>query len=96
MPIHADPAVANLAGFERPIAHGLHSMGLACRALLKHFLPGRPQALRGMAVRFVGAGYPGDTIRVELERRGDLVRFRARALERDVLLLDRGSCWLHG
>ena len=96
MPIHADPVAASQAGFERPISHGLHNLGLACRAVLKHILPGQPQALRGMAVRFAGAGYPGDTVRVELQRRGEVVRFRARALERDVLLLDRGTCWLGG
>jgi hypothetical protein len=33
---------------------------------------------------------PGDTVRVELQSDGAWVRFRARALERDVPLLDRG------
>ena len=47
-----------------------------------------------MGVRFVQPGFPGDTIRVEMSRQGDLVRFRARALERAVLLLDRGECRL--
>jgi acyl dehydratase len=94
MPLHADPMVARRAGFERPISHGLNNLGLVCRAVLKHMLPGRPQALRGMAVRFVQPGYPGDTVRVELQRRDHEVYFRARALERDVLLLDRGSCRL--
>jgi len=94
MPIHADPAIARGAGFERPISHGVHNLGLACRAVLKHVLPGRPQALRGMAVRFVQPGYPGDTVRVELQRRGDVVHFRARALERDAWLLDRGTAQL--
>jgi acyl dehydratase len=94
MPIHADPTVAQRAGFERPISHGLNNMGLACRAILKRFAPGRPEALREMGVRFVQPGYPGDTVRVEIQRLGNLVRFRARALERDVLLLDRGECRL--
>jgi acyl dehydratase len=96
MPIHADPAVARRAGFERPISHGLNNMGLACRAVLKRYLPGRPEALREMAVRFVQPGLPGDTVRVEMQRRGTTVHFRARALERDVLLLDRGECRLEG
>lgn len=94
MPIHADPAVARRAGFHRPISHGLNNMGLACRAILKHFAVGRPEALREMGVRFVQPGVPGDTIRVEMQRQGGLVRFRARALERDVLVLDRGVCRL--
>ena len=94
MPIHADPAVARRAGFERPISHGLNNMGLACRAILKRYAPGQPEVLRSMAVRFVQPGLPGDTVRIELQRRGAVVHFRARALERDVLLLDRGECRL--
>lgn len=93
MPIHAGPEVARRAGFERPIAHGLQSMGIACRALLKQFLPGRPEALLAMGVRFVQPGLPGDTVRVEMmpsNAEPGLVHFRARALERGVPLLDRG------
>jgi len=97
MPIHADPEVAQRAGFPRPISHGLNNLGIACRALLKHFAPGRPERLREMSVRFVQPGLPGDTVRVEMMASADepgLVHFRARALERDVPLLDRGTCRL--
>lgn len=96
MPIHADPEVARHAGFERPISHGLNTLGLACRAILKHFAPGRPERLQSMAVRFAQPAFPGDTIRVELFQAADgaSLNFRARALERDVLVLDRGHCRL--
>jgi acyl dehydratase len=96
MPIHADPAVARRAGFDRPISHGLNNMGLACRAILKHFAPCAPEAVRAMGVRFVQPGLPGDTVRIEMQRSHGTVRFRARALERDVPLLDRGFCRLEG
>lgn len=94
MPIHADPAVAQRAGFQRPISHGLNNLGLACRAVLKHYARGEPQRLREMGVRFVQPGLPGDTVRIELQRHGPLVHFRARAIERDAPLLDRGLCRL--
>ncbi len=92
MPIHADPGVAREAGFERPISHGLNNLGLACRAILKTVLPGRPDRLRAIAVRFVQPGLPGDTVRVELFDGGaGTLQFRATAVERGVRLLDRGS-----
>lgn len=91
MPIHADPTVARQAGFGQPISHGLNTMGLACRAILKHFLPGQPERLKALSVRFVQPALPGDTIRIEWLEQGQQVRFRARALERDVLVLDRGD-----
>lgn len=91
MPIHADPDIARKAGFERPISHGLNTFGLACRAALKHFAPRRPEKIKSMAVRFASPAYPGDTIRVELYASGEGARFRARAVERDALVLDRGE-----
>ena len=97
MPIHADPVIASDAGFDKPISHGLNTMGLACRAILKRFAPGRPERLRAMAVRFVSPAFPGDTIRIEMFEEGDTIRFRARAVERQTLVLDRGECRLtHG
>jgi len=92
MPLHADPEVARRAGFDRPISHGLNTMGLACRAVLKHRARRGPEWLRSMFVRFAQPAYPGETIRVELFEEGDRVRFRARALERDAIVLDRGEC----
>lgn len=95
MPIHADPAVAREAGFERPISHGLNTMGIACRALLKHFAPGGPERLASLAARFVAPGIPGDTLRVAMFREQDQrIRFRVEALERGVRLIDRGTCEL--
>jgi acyl dehydratase len=96
MPLHADPEVARRAGFERPISHGLNTMGLACRAILKLFSPRRPERLRSMFVRFAEPAFPGETIRVELFDEGDKLRFRAFAVERNVIVLDRGECRLGG
>ncbi len=44
-----------------------------------------------MSARFVAPALPGDTIRVELYDNGERVRFRALALERNILVLDRGD-----
>jgi acyl dehydratase len=97
MPLHADPSVARTAGFDRPISHGLNNLGLACRALLKHLVPGRPERLRALSVRFVQPSFPGETIRIEwglddsVANGTPRVRFRGFALERHALLMDRGE-----
>jgi hypothetical protein len=91
MPIHADPDIARQAGFARPISHGLNMLGLACRAALKLYAPRQPERLVSMAVRFAGPAYPGDTIRIAFFETPDGLRFRALALERDALVLDRGE-----
>lgn len=91
--LHADPAVAKKGGFDRPITHGMYLMGIACRAVLKTCLPGAPDRLRTMGVRFVGPGFPGETIEVEIfQDQSNALRFRARAIDRNAMLLDRGVC----
>jgi acyl dehydratase len=94
MPIHADPRIAREAGFDRPISHGLNTMGLACRAILKRYAPGHPEHLKSMAVRFVAPAFPGDTIRIDMFEESGAIRFRAFAVERQVMVLDRGECGL--
>lgn len=91
MPIHADPDIARAAGFDRPISHGLNTLGLACRAVLKTFAPRQPERISAMAVRFAAPAFPGDTIRVEMFETPAGLRFRATALERAVMVLDRGE-----
>ncbi|KXU33821.1 3-alpha,7-alpha,12-alpha-trihydroxy-5-beta-cholest-24-enoyl-CoA hydratase [Sphingobium sp. 22B] len=91
-PIHASPSIARKAGFDRPILHGLCTMGLATRAILRARCDYDPARLTSMFVRFSRPVYPGETIRTEIfDEGGGLVRFRCRATERDVIVLDRGS-----
>lgn len=94
MPIHADPVVAREAGFDSPISHGLNTLGLACRAILKRYAPGHPELINAMAARFVAPAFPGDTIRIDMFEEGDVIRFRAWAAERHTMVIDRGECRL--
>lgn len=93
-PLHADPEPARKAGFERPILHGLCTMGIATRALLSTYLPGRPEGLKSMFVRFSKPVFPGETIVTAFHRKGDEIRFRCRVKERDIVVLDRGQALL--
>ena len=94
MPIHADPDIARDAGFERPISHGREHIWATSRAALRLSISRRvvSKTLKSMlSVRFAGPAYPGDTIRIELFATAQGARFRARALERKALILDRGE-----
>jgi acyl dehydratase len=95
-PIHADPEAAAKAGFERPILHGLCTFGIATRAMLSAFASDIPERLKSLFVRFSRPVFPGETIRTEFFPSGHEVRFRSRAVERDVIVLDRGSAVFAG
>jgi acyl dehydratase len=93
-PLHADPKVARIAGYQRPILHGLATYGLACRALLETCCDGRVERLRGLDARFTAPVLPGDSIAVQMWRVGTEVAFRAVATERGVVVLDQGNARL--
>lgn len=95
-PIHADPAAATKAGFETPILHGLCTLGVATRALLSTFANGAPERLKSLSVRFSRPVFPGETIKTEFFGAGGEVRFRSRVVERDLIVLDRGSAVFEG
>ena len=86
-PLHLDPVVAQKAGFERPILHGLCTFGIACHAILRAFAADDPGSLRSMSARFSAPVFPGETVEVQMWRNG---AFRARAVERDVFVLRNG------
>lgn len=89
-PIHVDPVAAAKAGFPQPILHGLCTMGLATRALIETIADGDPTRLKALSIRFSKPVYPGEIIRTEIFRTASGARFRARAVDRDVVVLDRG------
>ncbi|MCZ6859810.1 MAG: MaoC/PaaZ C-terminal domain-containing protein [Alphaproteobacteria bacterium] len=89
-PIHVDPQIAKAAGFDRPVLHGLCTLGVASHAILKVCCGYEPSRLKSLRLRFSAPVYPGETIRTELWRDGNAVSFRSRVVERDAVVLNNG------
>jgi acyl dehydratase len=89
--LHADPAVARAAGFERPILHGLCTYGMAVHALLKTVCRHDAAGIRRVAVRFTAPVTPGETVRFEFWDAGN-GRFHLRASvdARNAVVLNNG------
>jgi acyl dehydratase len=94
-PLHADPAVARSAGFERPILHGMATMGIAAHAVLRALLDYDTTRFAGMRVRFTAPALPGDTLRTELWIDGNVVSLRTTAVERGAVVLNNGRVDLY-
>jgi len=89
-PLHIDPQFARSAGFDRPILHGLGTMGVAGRALVHACCGGNAGLLREIGLRFTAPVYPGDTIRTVIWQDGLNLHFRAEAVGREGRVIDNG------
>ncbi len=93
-PLHRDPKFAKMAGFPRPILHGLCSYGTACRAVISTLAKYDPKRITSFDVRFSAPVFPGETIVTEMWVDGGTVSFRSKLKERDVVVLNNGKCTL--
>ncbi|MFJ7196801.1 MULTISPECIES: MaoC/PaaZ C-terminal domain-containing protein [unclassified Streptomyces] len=82
-PLHADPEFAALAGFDRPILHGLCTYGITLKAVTDTVLGGDVTRIRSYRTRFTGIVFPGETLRIEMWTAENQVRVEVRAVERD-------------
>jgi len=89
-PLHADPAYAQKAGFKMPILHGRCTFSIAGHAILKTCCGYDPARFKSMAGRFSAPVYPGETIRTEMWRNGNIVSFRSTVPSRGVTVLNNG------
>jgi acyl dehydratase len=89
-PLHADLDVAKAAGYPRPIFHGLGTFGVVGHALLKGICNYEPERMTAMSGRFSAPVFPGETIRTEIWRDGNVISFRALVPERNVVAMSNG------
>ncbi len=90
-PLHIDPAIAKMAGFSKPILHGMCTFGVTCRAVLQTYAEYDPKRFKSHQARFSAPVYPGETITVDLWKDGDVVSFEARIKDRGVTVIKNGK-----
>ncbi|MEU8597562.1 MaoC/PaaZ C-terminal domain-containing protein [Streptomyces globisporus] len=82
-PLHADPAFAKLAGFDRPILHGLCTYGMTLKAVTDTLLEGDVSRITAYRTRFAGVVFPGETLRIRMWTGDGRVQVTVTAAERD-------------
>ncbi|HXK22035.1 MAG TPA: MaoC/PaaZ C-terminal domain-containing protein [Myxococcota bacterium] len=81
-PLHCDPDFAKMAGFDKPIIHGLCSYGIACKAIVDEVLGGDVAQVARYQARFAGVAFPGETYQVSYWKQGKQILLEAKCVER--------------
>ena len=89
-PIHAHPAAAGAAGFDRPILHGLATFGHCCFALARH-LNFDASLILGASCRLVAPVFPGEVLQINFWRYVNRLQFQVSVAERNRRVLERGE-----
>jgi 3-hydroxyacyl-CoA dehydrogenase/3a,7a,12a-trihydroxy-5b-cholest-24-enoyl-CoA hydratase len=84
-PLHVDPMMAQMGGFDVPILHGLCTFGNLGRAALEAFANDEPERFKSIRVRFSKPVFPGETIVSQMWKVSDTeIVCKARVKERDL------------
>jgi acyl dehydratase len=90
-PLHADPDFAKMAGFDKPIIHGLCSYGIVCKAIVDKVLGGDVTKVARYQARFAGVGFPGETYLTSYWKEGDKILIQAKSKERDAIIISNAA-----
>lgn len=90
-PLHADPEFAKMAGFDRPITHGLCSYGVVCKAIVDTLLEGDVTRVARYRARFAGAAFPGETYRISYWKEGDKILITTHSKQRGAPILTNAA-----
>jgi len=94
-PLHSDPAFAKMAGFDRPILHGLCTYGFTGRALLHTLCGSDPKRFKSMYGRFSKPVFPGEALTVHMWVDGNEALFQTRNPQGEIVL-DQGKLTFAG
>lgn len=88
-PLHIDPTVSRVAGFETPILHGLCTFGIITKHAMATFGP-----LKNIKARFVGTVTPGQTLVTEMWKDDNVVSFQTTVKETGKICVAAGGARL--
>lgn len=86
-PLHIDPNISVLAGFKKPILHGMCTLGISIRLVMEAYASNDSSLFKALKVRFVKPVLPGQTLRVNMWRNGNRINFETIIVETNTTVI---------
>ncbi|KAI8805235.1 hypothetical protein BJ742DRAFT_821479, partial [Cladochytrium replicatum] len=80
-PLHIDPEMSKMGGFEIPILHGLASFGIAGKHIFQKYCNNNPKNFKSIKVRFNKPVLPGQTLETHMWKEGTKIIFQVKVAE---------------
>ncbi|KAI9217127.1 hypothetical protein BC828DRAFT_391945, partial [Blastocladiella britannica] len=91
-PLHIDPAMSAMGGFEVPILHGLCTLGIASKHVVAQYGGADPStSFKSVKGRMAASVFPGETLKTEMWKEGNKVIFRVSVVERNVVVITNAA-----
>ena len=90
-PLHIDPDFSKVGGFKDPILHGLCFFGISGKHIYQTY-----GQFKSIKVRFAGVVVPGQTLRTEMWKEGNIVVFQTKVVETGKLCIAGAGAELAG
>ncbi|EXX76763.1 bifunctional hydroxyacyl-CoA dehydrogenase/enoyl-CoA hydratase FOX2 [Rhizophagus irregularis DAOM 197198w] len=84
-PLHIDPNMSAMGGFDVPILHGMCTYGISGKHILSTFGKNDPNTFKSIKARLAAPVFPGETLETQMWKEGSKVIFQTRVVERDVI-----------
>jgi len=81
-PLHIDPAMSAMGGFDVPILHGLCTYGIAGKHIFNTY-----GDFKSIKTRFAKHVFPGETLETSMWKEGQRVVFVTKVVERNVIAI---------
>ena len=84
---HVNPDAAKVAGYLKPVYHGLYIQGVTSKILYDCLCDNEPYRIKAIVTRFCRPVYVGETLIVNMWKIGNRVIYESRTKERNKIAI---------